>query len=219
MKSMLVLGILFFALTFCGITDKIKEQVEKVSENSETTETGKKDTGETTEADKTDDTDIEKAELTSEQEDILDGGSQAVWEDQGISFQVPEGWNKMDVKKESFNYGSPGTGFLIGTISVMPSNFPSETSLNATHTSALEQLKNGKYENVRWLEIDGIKGVEWVEAPAEDKGDPRRHQWIAFRNYQGQNQQINIILSTKSSEFDDKNDAFSAILYSMDIDK
>ena len=116
----------------------------------------------------------------------------------------------MDVKKESFNYGSPDLGFLIGTISVMPDNFPSETSLNATYESSLQQLKNGKYENARFLEIDGIKGVEFVEAMPEEKDSPRRHQWIAFRNYQGQNQQLNIMLSTKGSNFDKHKDDFSS---------
>ncbi|MGI8545471.1 MAG: hypothetical protein ACR2MD_18600 [Aridibacter sp.] len=80
------------------------------------------------------------------------------------------------------------------------------------------RLCSNRYENVRWLELGGIKGVEWVEAPSENKGNPRRHQWIGFRNYQGQNQQLNIILSTKSGEFDDKKDTFAAILYSMKTD-
>lgn len=216
MKSLLAFGILFFAISFCGITDKIKESVEKVNSPESTTKPDKSDSTDTT---STDGGDVEKAELSSTQKEILDGGSEAKWEDQGITFTLPGGWNKMDVKKETFNYGSPKTGFLIGTISVMPADFPAETSLNATHTSALEQLKNGKYDNVRWLEIDGVKGVEWVESAKEDSGDPRRHQWIGFRNYQGQNQQLNVMVSTKSSEFNDKKDNFAAILYSMKIGK
>ncbi len=216
MKSLLAFGILFFALSFCGITDKIKESVEKASTNETTT---KPDNSDSTDTTPTEGGDVEKAELSSKQKEILDGGSEAKWEDQGITFTVPGGWNKMDVKKESFNYGSPKTGFLIGTISVMPANFPADTSLTATHTSALEQLKNGKYDNVRWLEIDGVKGVEWVEAAAEDSSAPRRHQWIAFRNYQGQNQQLSIMVSTDSSKFNDKKDTFAAILYSMKIGK
>jgi hypothetical protein len=125
----------------------------------------------------------------------------------------------MDVKKESLNYGSPSTGFLIGTISVMAASFPAEASIDATYDGALEQLKQGKYENVRWLEIDGVKGVEWVEAMPEEKSGPRRHQWIAFRNYQGQNQQLNIMVSTDGSKFDERRDTFAAILYSMKIAK
>ncbi len=209
MKSLMAFGILFFALSFCGITDKIKEQVSETSNNSTTRE----NTG-TTEKNSDGDDVVEKPELTDEQQKILDNGKEIKWDDQGINFTVPDGWSKMSVQKQMLNYGSPKTGFLISSVSIMQDDFPVEMSLKATHTQALQQLKNGRYENVRWLELGGIKGVEWVEAPSENKGNPRRHQWIGFRNYQGQNQQLNIILSTKSGEFDDKKDTFAAILYS-----
>ena len=124
-----------------------------------------------------------------------------------------------DVEKESLNYGSPDNAFLIGSISVMANDFPSDISLKATYDSALQQLKNAKYETVRYVEIDGITGVEWTEAMPEQKDSPRRFQWIAFRNYQGQNQQLNIMLSTKGSNFDKHRDNFAAIMYSMKIAK
>jgi hypothetical protein len=216
MKSLLAFGVLFFALSFCGLTDKISKQIKDAggSPDSTTKPDGSTET-------KTDDSggNVEKATLSPTQQSIVDGGSEVKWDKQGMSWTVPSGWNKMSVAKTMFNYGSPSKGFLIGTISTMPANFPSETSLNATHTSALEKLKNGDYENVRWLEIDGIKGGEWIEAMPEDKGDARRHQWIGFRNYQGQNQQLNIMVSTKGSRFESKKDTFAAIMYSMKIDK
>ena len=80
-------------------------------------------------------------------------------------------------------------------------------------------MKQGKYETVRYLEIDGVKGVEWVEAPPEDKDGPRRHQWIGYRNYLGQNQMLNVMLSTKGTNFEKHKDNFPAIMYSMKIPK
>ncbi len=215
MKSLLALGVLFFALSFCGITEKIKKQVADSANSADTNSTRKSNSGTTDSTGSR----AEKPELTSAQEAVLNSGEQVLWEQQGITFTVPKGWKKMSVQKESFNYGAPALGFLIGSISVMPDSFPSEQSLNATYESSLQQLKNGKYENARFLEIDGIKGVEFVEAMPEEKSSPRRHQWIAFRNYQGQNQQLNIILSTNGSNFDKHKDEFSAALYSMKIDK
>ncbi len=217
MKSLLAFGVLFFALSFCGITDKITKQLKDSGSTSDSTTKPDADSTETTSNDSG--SGVEKATLSSSQQSIVDGGSEVKWDKQGMSWTVPSGWNKMSVAKTMVNYGSPSVGFLIGTISVMPANFPSEPSLNATHTSALEKLKNGDYENVRWLEIDGIKGVEWIEAMPEDNSDARRHQWIGFRNYQGQNQQLNIMVSTKGSGFDSKKDTFAAIMYSMKIGK
>jgi len=210
MKSLLGFGMLFFALSFCGLGDRLKQMQGGSDAPGGSTPTS---------ADKTADGEAEKASLNSDQKAIADAATETKWDEQNISWRLPNGWNKMDVKKENFNYGSPSVGFLIGTISVLPASFPAEISLKAQYDSALEQLKQGKYEKVRWLEIDGIKGVEWIEAMPEDKTGPRRHQWIAFRNYQGQNQQLNIMVSTKGNEFDQKRDTFAAIMYSMKISK
>ncbi|MEO6051037.1 MAG: hypothetical protein ABIP78_06865 [Pyrinomonadaceae bacterium] len=125
----------------------------------------------------------------------------------------------MDVKKESFNYSSPDNAFLLVNISLMPDSFPMDVSLKAYYDQALQQLKNGKYESVKIVEIDGITGVEFTEAPPEGKDDPRRHQWIAYRTYLGQRQQLNVMTSTKGSNFAKHSDDFPAILYSMKATK
>ncbi|MBX3243806.1 MAG: hypothetical protein KF685_05060 [Acidobacteria bacterium] len=207
MKLLLSGGILLFVMTMCGLG----ERLEKLRGSSDT------NTAPTTEKRST--STVKQADMTPSQQAIADKGVEIAWAEQGIKWKVPENWPKMDVGKDSLNYGAPAEGFLIASISVMPSSFPAETSLDATYQSALEQMKQGKYEEVNWLEIDGVKGVEWVEAMPEDKDGPRRHQWIAFRNYQGQNQQLNIMVSTKGSNFDNQKDTFAAILYSMQIPK
>lgn len=212
MKSLIGFGVLFFALSFCGITDKISKQISDSDSTSDSTTTADSDSTEST---TNNGGDVEKPTLTAEQQSIIDAGSEAKWAEQGITWTVPSGWNKMEVKKTSFNYGAPSKGFLIGTISVMSADFPGETSLNATYTQALDQLKNGKYQSVRWLEIDGIKGVETIEAMPEDKSDSRRHQWRGYRDYLGQNQLVNIMVTTSGEKFDGKKDGFAAIMYSM----
>ncbi len=83
----------------------------------------------------------------------------------------------------------------------------------------MDKLQQGDYESARWLEIDGMKGVEWVEAAPDEADGIRRQQWIAFRNYQGQNQQLNIMVTTKGSNFAKQKDTFAAFLYSMKVPK
>lgn len=207
MNSFFAVGALALVMAFCGIGDRLKSMSGGTSSSNASNSSS---TGTSTAKDST-----EKPSLTSSQQSIQDSATEVKWVDQGLTFKVPSGFAKMDVKKESFNYGSPATGFLIASISVMPDSFPADVSIKATYDSALEQLKQGKYKTVRWLEIDGVKGVEWVEAPPEEKDGIRRHQWIAFRKYQGQNQQLNIILSTDQTKFDKQEDAFAAILYSL----
>jgi hypothetical protein len=213
MKSLLALGLIFFAMTFCNLSERLKQAAGSATSNSNTS-TAKPKTPTSS-----DDATAEKAEMTPAQQAIADGGKETTWDTQGISWKLPAGWNKMAVQKESINYGSPDKGFLIASVSVMPDSFPSDESLKATYESALEQLKQGKYESVRYADIDGVKGVEWTEAMPEDKDGPRRHQWIAFRHYLGQNQQLNVMVSTKGSAFDKRRDDFTAVLYSMKIPK
>ena len=213
MRSILTLGLITFAVTFCGLGERLKGLTDggsSTGSNSASSNAGS-DSSDSSPA-------AEKPTLTASQQSIQNASSEVNWAEQNISFKLPSGWPKMDVKKESFNYGSPANGFLIASISVMPDSFPADVSIKATYDSALEQLKQGNYENVRWLEIDGVKGVEWKEALKEKDGI-RRHQWIAFRRFQGQNQQLNVMVSTNGEKFDKQKDTFVAIMYSMKIAK
>jgi len=204
-------AILLFALTFCGLGDRLKGLSGGAGNSNSASNTG-------TGTSKSGDVAVEKPTLTGPAQEIQDNSTETKWDEQGISWKLPAGWPKMSANKDSFNYGAPGKGFLIASISVMPDSFPADVSINATYDSALEQLKQGNYERVRWLEIDGVKGVEWSEALKEKDGI-RRLQWIAFRKYQGQNQQLNVMVSTNGTNFDKQKDTFTAIMYSMKIPK
>jgi len=208
MRSLLLVGSVLFALSFCGLGEKFKQMSGGVNNSNSTTTSSNSSSSSSS-------TSAEKPKLTSDQQEIVDSGSETKWDEQGLSWTLPKGWKKMDVKKESFNYQSPDNAFLLVNVSVMPDNFPMDVSLKAYHDQALQQLKNGKYESVRMLEIDGIPGVEFTEAPPESKDDPRRHQWIAYRTYLGQKQQLNVMTSTKGTNFSKHTDDFTAILYSM----
>jgi hypothetical protein len=90
-----------------------------------------------------------------------------------------------------------------------------DISLKTYYDQAMQQLRAGKYESVRMVEIDGIPGVEFIETPPEDKDGPRRHQWIGYRRYLGNVQQLNIMTTTRGTNFAKHTDDFTAILYSM----
>ena len=215
MKSILSLALITFALTFCGLGERLKQLSGSGGANTNSTSNSSSSSTATSSSSGS----VETPKPTAAQQAIIDSGTEMTWSEQGMSWKLPASFKKMSVMKESLNSGSPGSGFLIASISVMPDNFPSEASIDATYTQALEQLKQGKYENVRWLEIDGVKGVEWIEAMPEIKDGARRHQWIGARRYLGQNQQLNIMISTDGDKFDKHRDTFAAIMYSMKVGK
>jgi len=49
------------------------------------------------------------------------------WDQQGISWKLPAGWKKMDVKKETFNYDTPDNAALLVNISLMNDDFPMDS--------------------------------------------------------------------------------------------
>ncbi|HEV7701616.1 MAG TPA: hypothetical protein VGO43_15400 [Pyrinomonadaceae bacterium] len=204
------IGIVLFALAFCGLGDKLKQMSGGGNAGGSNTSGGKGGTSSSA---------PEPAKPTSAQQAIIDAGTETSWDDQGLSWRLPAGWKKMDVKKETFNYQSPDNAFLLVNISALGDSFPMETSLTAYYDQAMQQLKNGKYESVKMVSIDGLPGVEFTEAPPEGKDDPRRHQWIGYRKYLGQVQQLNVMTSTKGTNFSKHGDDFAAILYSMKATK
>ena len=208
MKSLVTLGIISFALTFCGLQDKLKSLTG--GSNTASSNSSSSNSSGTAPSSST----VDKPKPTSAQQTIMDGGTETKWDEQGISWKLPSGWKKQDVKKEQFFYMGPDNSSLIVSISVMPDSFPMDISLKAYYEQALQQLKNGKYEQVKMLDIDGVQGVEFVEAPPEGKDDPRRHQWIAYRTYLGQKQQVNVMTATKGTNFSKHTDDFAAIVYS-----
>jgi hypothetical protein len=214
MKSIALLGLITFALTFCGLSERIKSLsggANTSSGNSSTTTSGTSTSSSSGTA--------EKATLSPEQQAAIAGGETVTWDKQGIQWTLPKGWKKTDVSQLQFNYASPDNAFLLVSISELPDNFPMDTSLKAYYDQAMEQLKNKHYESVRMLNIDGLDGVEFVEAPPEEKDGIRRHQWIAYRTYLGQKQQLSVMTSTSQSKFDKHKDDFSAIIYSMKATK
>lgn len=211
MKILLSIGLFMFALSFCNITEKFtgEKSFKPTDDTPETNST--EPIGET-------DTEVEKAELTSEQDKLLDGET-VKWEEQGLSWRLPKGWRKISKTRNMLNYGSRDNAFLIASISAMADDFPADASVKAFYDGAVTRMKNGEVRDVKYTEIEGVKGVEFVESSPEDKGDAHRHQWIAYREYSGQVQMLNIMLSTKGSNFEKHSEEFQAILYSMGIVK
>jgi hypothetical protein len=84
MKFFPAFGILVFALTFCGIGDRLK-QASSGTANSAANSSGnsaKSSTSGTT---------TEKPELTSAQQAITDASTEVMWSEQGVAWKVPSG--------------------------------------------------------------------------------------------------------------------------------
>ena len=206
MKHIVAVLLIGFALSLCNLSERFK----KGNSNSGPSGSSSSNSGGS----------AEPGRATAEQIAALAGGQQAKWERQGMSWTVPPGWTEQENESKSFHWRSQGGGdaaSLIVNISPMPESFPADSANDAAYQQAKDRAKNGEVDEVKWVEIDGLKGVQFREANPEHPDDNRRLQWMSYRKYLGQLQGINVMLATQGKDFERHKNALYGILYSMKI--
>jgi hypothetical protein len=206
MKYVPVLIVLGFALSLCNLTNKLH--------GGKSTSSG----GGSSSNDLSDVT-AEHGEATQAQLAAINGGQQAKWEKQGMSWTVPASWKETTNESKEFVWNSSKgeLASLIVSISPMDEKFPTVDSIKAYYESSQSRAKNGEVDEVKWVEIDGLKGVQFREANPEHPDDSRRLQWLAYRKFAGQVQGINVMLASSGKGFPAHQDEMYGILYSMKI--
>lgn len=206
MKHIVALLLIGLALSLCNLSERFKK--------------GNSNSGPSGSTSNSSSGSAEPGRATAEQMAALAGGQSVKWERQGMSWTVPAGWTEQENESKSFMWRSPGGGdaaSLIVSISPMPDSFPTDSANDASYEQAKDRAKNGEVDEVKWVEIDGLKGVQFREATQEHSDAPRRLQWLSYRKYLGQVQGINVMLATQSKDFERHKNAMYGILYSMKI--
>jgi len=207
MKQIPVLLVLGFALSLCNLTNRLKTSTKSGGPGK--TATRSTASGE-----------VEQANPTAAQTQALAGGKTAKWDQQGMSWTVPPSWKETTNESKQLLWRSPGgsdAANLIVSISPMDESFPTEISINAFYDQAKSRMKNGEVDEVKWLEIDGLKGVQFRESNPEKPDGIRRLQWLAYRKYAGQVQMVNLMLSSDGTGFPKHQDEMYGVMYSTKI--
>ncbi len=202
MKNILLVALVAFALSLCNLSERFKK-----GSNSGPTGSGSTRS-------------VETAKPTAEQAAALAGGKEVKWDRQGMSWTVPPDWTEETNESKMFNTRASGGGdaaSLIVNISPMDEDFPADSSIQAFFEQAESRAKNGEVDEVKWVEIDGLKGVQFREANPERGDDSRRLQWLAYRKYTGQLQMINLMLASQGKDFERHKNAMYGILYSTKV--
>ncbi len=206
MKHATLIVALVFAVAACNLTSKLRQSGSSNSNSSSSS----------TNPTKIGDDPVEKPAPTAAQTAALANGQEVKWDQQGITWTLPPEWKKQSVSTNSFNFGGDGA-FLIVNISPMDESFPTEISLRGFHEGAKVRKKNGEVDQLKWLELDGVRGVQFRESKPEDASGPRRLQWMTYRKYAGQTQLVNVMLSSSGNNFPKHLDEFYGILYSTKL--
>jgi hypothetical protein len=206
MKHLAILLVLGFALSLCNLTKRLRDATKSDSGGSSTTSTSDGST-------------VERPAPTAGQIAALAGGQNITWDKQGMSWSVPPTWKMETDETKMLVWSSPGPGaaFLNVSISPMSEDFPTDISINAFYDGEKTRSKNGEVDELKWLEIDGLKGVQFRESTPEHPDGIRRLQWLAYRKYAGQVQMINLMLSSEGKDFARHQDTMYGILYSTKV--
>jgi hypothetical protein len=207
MKNLLVLLLLGFALSLCNLS----ERLHKSNSNAGPSSSGGGSSSRS----------AEHGQATAAQTAALAGGKEVKWDRQGMSWTLPPNWTEVDNESKSFVWRSPDGGFDGATLNVnispMGDDFPTEQSLQAMYDGEKTRAKNGEVDELKWIEIDGVTGVQFREANPEKPDGFRRLQWQGYRKYLGQVQLINLMVATTGKGYERHKDAMYGILYSTKI--
>jgi hypothetical protein len=203
MKTLPLLLVLGVALSLCNLTNKLKEAGSGSASKSDPAAAS----GE-----------VERPVPTADQIAALAGGQEVSWDRQGMSWTLPPSWKETTNETLSFVWSAPrSSANLIVSISPMDESFPTDTSIQAFYDGAKTRAKNGEVDELKWVEINGLKGVQFRESNPEKPDGIRRLQWLAYRKYAGQVQMVNLMLASSGKDFPGQQNAMYGILYSTKI--
>jgi hypothetical protein len=211
-----IVGIVLIFFLFVGSAYLYKRQAQSPNSGTSGTTTSSTSSSSSSSSDDS----AESPAPTSAQAAAIAGGQAANWEQQEMSWTLPQKWSKQSADSKMFFWRSPGSfdaASLIVSISPMSADFPAEASIKAFYDGAQTRKQNGEVDEVRWLKLGGVKGVQFRESAPESADNPQRLQWMAYRNYKGQVQLINVMLATRGKDFARHEDALYGILYSTNF--
>jgi hypothetical protein len=157
---------------------------------------------------------VEKPITPSPTVNTLIGGQQVTWTEQGMSWTVPAGWTKKPTAPDEVKYGGNEDVSLVASVSAMGSDFPAEITLQGFYQGAKVREQNGQVEEVKWLELDGVRGVQFRDSKTQAGDGLRSMQWFTVRKFGGNTQRVNLILTSSNVNFEKHQDDFYAILLS-----
>jgi hypothetical protein len=207
MKQIPLVLLIVLGLSLCNLTDKLKKSSNTDSNASPSG--GSSTSGEA----------YVKPTPSAAEAAALEGGKPATWDEQGLAWKMPPKWTEQSKDRLSFSWGGGGSAFMNLSISPMDDSFPVDASMKAYYQSAQERLKRGEIDQLKYMELDGVKGIEWRESDTDKPDDIRRLQWMAYRKHHGVTQMLNLILSTTGANFAKRQDELYGILYSTKIEQ
>ncbi|MFN2493204.1 MAG: hypothetical protein ABR501_10015 [Pyrinomonadaceae bacterium] len=143
---------------------------------------------------------------------VMMGEEKVSWEEQGVSLTVPNGWSRNETPMpDTMNWRGPeGARLLVDVLNGREISSP-DKELEVEYERRLYLQKQGQFDEVRYLTLDGVKGLF---RRSTDKERVTLH-WDAFRKHQGKFQYVNVYVSVPLKSFQQRQFELYGILHSI----
>lgn len=152
----------------------------------------------------------------------VENGRKYVWADGGVSVVVPKNWEKRQESAGGFMWLMPATPPYGGepslNVGVMVSPRGDEVpadALESDYEFLLTQQKDGKVKNLKFLVIDGVKGVYSEPSEGTESFDERGITWKSLRTRDGKRQLLLFNLRTTQKRYEQVKSDLEKVLYSI----
>jgi hypothetical protein len=153
------------------------------------------------------------AELSPAEEAALAEAREVEWTEGRMSFRVPADFSDVQITQQSAWYQNPtGTVALVASASPVASRVEPEPFLQALYSQHQPRRKSGAYDQLQYLEIDHVKGLLFRECPTQKAETPRRLQWTGFRDLDGKQETVSIVITGPGADFAKNETLISAML-------
>ena len=144
-----------------------------------------------------------------------------VWPETGMTFTLIDGWRR-DLESDDNSeraWISRGNSKFSVRVAQYKSEYGNRSIEDETNEFYQDHKKGGE-EDLRYLEIDGVKGVHYLR---DEKGfdknyapqDEKRIIWNAQSTYKGRRQIINVTVSSPTQNFTKDHDTLYGLLQSL----
>ena len=144
-----------------------------------------------------------------------------VWAETGLAFTLLQGWHRDDDGEddEGRSWVGPGNSKFSVSVHVYQPEHGNRSIEDETNDFYEDHKRSGE-EDLRYLEIDGVRGVHYLR---DEKGWDQNYQpqdekfiiWNAQRMYKGARHIINARVSSPTNNFTKDRDTLYALLQSI----
>src|SRR5258708_33450725 len=128
MKHIPLLVVMAMGLSLCNLADRFKKAADSGSNSGSSSKSGSADSA-------------PGPSPTAAQSAAIAGGQSVKWDQQEITWTLPQKWTKSNADRNTFSWGGGNSAFLSVNVSILDDSFPTDVATKAIYDQAMTRMK------------------------------------------------------------------------------